>query len=107
LTDGALGTTLAHMDDRLHMHPSVAASPEDVWQAMTDPAWPAARFWPPSLPLRTSTDPWPGGSFRIERSSLDVAKPYEPAVVLPRHAPPWTFQPDHRRLHRLILENLG
>jgi uncharacterized protein YndB with AHSA1/START domain len=80
LTDGALATTLVHMDDRLHLERSLAASPEDVWQAMTDPVRLAAWFWPPSLRLRTSTDPRPGGSFRIEGSSRDEAKPYELAV---------------------------
>jgi uncharacterized protein YndB with AHSA1/START domain len=89
LTGPALGTILEHMDDSpsdggfipagdgdhvaVHIERSLSASPDRVWAALTEPAQLAAWFWPARLGVRASTDPRPGGSFRIEGSDQAYA----------------------------------
>lgn len=52
------------------------APAERVWAALTRPEALAAWFWPPRLNPAVSTDPHPGGGYRIEGAGLAVSGRY-------------------------------
>ncbi len=61
----------------------LAAPPEQVWAALTEPEALAAWFWPASLAAKVSADPRPEGDYRIEAASMAVGGAYR-EVTPPR-----------------------
>lgn len=57
---------------RLEMTRTLAASPERVWHALTDPVALAAWFWP-HLHNTVETDPRVGGRYRIAGPAAGIA----------------------------------
>ena len=50
----------------------VAAPPERVWRAWTDPAVLAAWFWPPRFETTAEVDARPGGAFRVASAPVGI-----------------------------------
>jgi uncharacterized protein YndB with AHSA1/START domain len=61
------------MTAELRLHRDLAAPPERVWRALTDPAALAAWFWPPRLEPAAEVDLEVGGRYRIAGPGAGIA----------------------------------
>jgi uncharacterized protein YndB with AHSA1/START domain len=59
--------------ESLHVHRSLARSPEQVWHAFTDPAALAGWFWPERFATVAEVDPHVGGCYRIDGPGAGMA----------------------------------
>jgi uncharacterized protein YndB with AHSA1/START domain len=57
----------------LHLARTLAAPPERIWRALTDPAALAAWFWPASFGTTTEVDLRLGGRYRIDGVNAGMA----------------------------------
>jgi uncharacterized protein YndB with AHSA1/START domain len=72
----------------------LAASPDRVWTAFTDPDALAQWFWPAASHTTASLDPRKGGRYRIEASNRNMAVSGEYREVSPPHKLVFTWQWD-------------
>ena len=69
----------------------LAAPPERVWAAFTDPATLTAWFWPPRLSPRVSAEVRVGGAYRIEGTGMAVSGVYLEVEPLRRLVFTWRW----------------
>ena len=72
----------------------LAAPPERVWAAFTDPATLTAWFWPSRLSPKVSADVCVGGAYRIEGTGMAVSGVYLEVEPLRRLVFTWRWDGD-------------
>lgn len=69
----------------------IAATPERVWAAFTEPGTLAAWFWPARLSPSVTADVRPGGHYRIEGTGMAVSGVYREVEPLRRLVFTWRW----------------
>lgn len=86
----------------LEISRSVAASPERVWRAFTDPAELAAWFWPARFGTTAEIDLRSGGAFRIDGPLAGMAVSGQYVEVDPPRRLVFTWQWDGEQEQTLV-----
>jgi uncharacterized protein YndB with AHSA1/START domain len=91
----------------VHITRTLAAPPERVWRAFTDPAVLAAWFWPPRFATTVEADVRVGGRYRIDGPGAEMAVGGEYVAVEPPSRLTFTWRWDDQAEETLVTLRLA
>lgn len=83
-------------DESARVEAHLAASPERVWEALTDAGALAAWYWPESVHPTVTSDPVVGGRFAINGDGMGFAGEYAELDAPRRIVQAWRWDGDDR-----------